>query len=397
MKNIYTLLLIAVTFNCLGQETLYKNYKVTNFIDFLNDGIYKYNYDTLTDAQKQKVKFLMKEKCLAYDDLSEESKAKIDAKFELVVNKVLPKIKLRDCSGNIIIIDDSNVNNTSVKKLVGMTENLRANTFGDSEKNDVSYKAGLLFEKNKLYVNLWPFIENDNKKNDNKDNDNKDNDKQSDSGIKKTIKKIEKEDKDLVKYDESLTKEDKNLNDEKDTSEILFYEIPDDHTAKFDFTEITLTAITLPVKYRFKTNRQTLDTSNEENIREINDNTEEFSSSINIAFFGGYSWGRSNFTHRKKIGNKTTTFKHTLGAFLGSSAIELSSINTNITLGQPQSDREGTFGALSYGLGYVFSWNKISVGVFSGIDKGIGRVSESWIYDGDIWLGFGVGYDLFKL
>ena len=259
-----------------------------------------------------------------------------------------------------------------------MKEKLRAGTFGISIKNDIIYKAGLLFEDDKLYVNLWPFKEGTTD--------------QAQEGIKKTIVRIDDDDK-----KETITSEDNDLNKSKETREILFYEIPDDHTAKFKFTEVTLTAITIPLKYRFRNDRDAIDTSDENNPMEISIKSEEFSTSVNLAFFGGWTWGKTQFTHRKKIGNRTFTSKNTIGAFIGSSAVELKSTNTDITLDQPQGDREGTFGTISFGVGYVKSWNKISVGLFGGIDKGVGRVAESWIYDGKPWLGIGVGYDLFKL
>lgn len=383
MRNLYFILLCSFTLCSFGQETLYKNYKVTNFIDFLNDGKFEYDFDKLSEAEKFKVKFLMKEKkCMPYDKLTDAGKAKIDANFKLVRDGILPSIELKDCSGNSIIIDKSNVDNSATKKLVGIKETLRAGTFENSHKNTKTYKAGLLFKDSKLYVNLWPFKENSND--------------QTNEGIKKTISKIDDDDDD-DKKEESLVKEDVNLNKTRDTREVLFYEIPDDHTAKFRFTEVTLTAITIPLKYRFKTDRDALDTSDEENVSEISVESEEFSTSVNLAFFGGWTWGNTKFTHRKKIGNRTTTTKNTIGAFVGSTAVELKTTNTDITLNQPQGDREGTFGTISFGLGYVKSWNKISIGLFGGIDKGVGRVSEAWVYDGKPWLGIGVGYDLFKL
>lgn len=385
MKNLYLLFLLGISFYSFGQETLYKNYKVTNFIDFLNDDVYQYDYNTLDKKQKAKVKFLLKEKCSSYDDLSAEYQKKIDAKFNLVAKGVIPSIELKDCKGNVYLIDKSNVNNPATKKLIGTKEILRAGTFENSTKNIKTYKAGLLFKEDKLYVNLWPFKE--------KSSDNE-KDEQVQLGIKKTVVVIQDNNKD---DNEKVLSDDNNLNETRDTREVLFYKIPDDHTAKLKFTEITLTAITVPLKYRFKTDRAAIDASDEENPMQISIESEEFSTSVNVAFFGGYTWGNTKFTHRKEIGNRTFTSKNTLGVFIGSSALELKAANSDITIGQPEGDREGTFGTISFGIGYIKSWNKISIGLFGGIDKGVGRVADVWIYDGKPWLGIGIGYDLFKL
>ncbi len=384
MRRILLLFLLGISFCSFGQETLYKSYKVTNFIDFLEDKIHQYDFTNLTEKQKSKVKFLLKEKCSSYDDLTPENKKKIDAKFELVANGVIPSIELKDCAGNVYRIDKSNVDNSATKRLIGVKETLRAGTFGNSKTNEKTYKAGLLFKEDKLYVNLWPFK---------KKSDDDEGDDQAQEGIKLTVTTYSERDNDK----KNVISDDNDLNVTKDTREVLFYKIPDDHTAKFKFTEYTMTAITIPLKYRFRTDRAAINASDEENPMQISVESEEFSTSVNVAFFGGYTWGNTKFTHRKKIGNRVFTTKNTIGLFVGPSAVELKATNTDITLGQPQGDREGTFGTVSFGIGYVRSWNKISVGVFGGIDKGVGRVAEAWIYDGKPWLGVGIGYDLFKL
>ena len=384
MRSALLLFLLGISICSFGQETLYKSYKVTNFIDFLKDGKHQYDFTNLTEEQKSKVKFLLKEKCSSYNDLTAENKKKIDAKFELVATGVIPSIELKDCAGNVYRIDKSNVDNSTTKRLIGVKETLRAGTFGISKENEDTYRAGLLFKEDKLYVNLWPFKEK---------TDGQDDDHQAQEGIKIMVTTyLDKDDN-----NENVISDDNDLNITKDTREVLYYKIPDDHTAKFKFTEYTMTAITIPLKYRFRTDRAAIDASDEENPVQISIESEEFSTSVNVAFFGGYTWGNTKFTHRKKIGNRIFTTKNTIGLFVGPSAVELKATNTDITLGQPQGDREGTFGTVSFGIGYVRSWNKISVGVFGGIDKGVGRVAEAWVYDGKPWLGVGIGYDLFKL
>lgn len=369
-------MLVGLTF--YGQDTYYKNYKVTNFIDFLKDGKNKYDYDTLTIKHKKRIKFLSKEKCLNYYDLPEEHKNKIDKRLSLVKDSILSEVTVKDCSGNSLKFNLTNINNKRLLALIGKTITVRAKTFGNENHNNSPLKAGLLLEKGKLYVNLWPFIEKENGTNS----------KQADEGIATTKKDS------IVEIE---FKEKESTNDQKESRTILFYEIPDDHTAVFNFEECTLTAITIPLKYRFRTNRNAVDARDPENPVDINIASEKFSSSINISLFGGYSWGKTKFTHRKKIGNRTKTNKNTIGLLLGSSAVTLETTNTNITTTQLQGDKEGTIGTVSFGLGYIKSWNKVSFGLFTGIDKGVGRVSNTWIYNGKPWLGIGLGYDLFKL
>jgi len=390
MKNLYFILFILFTVNSYSQETFYKNYKIRNFIDFLNDGKNTYDYDNLTKDEKSKVKFLSKEKCVSYNSLSTTEKVKINARIKLVRDGILTEIKFKDCSGNEFIVNKSNADISKTKELIGVNMTVRAKTFGSDKNNNTVYKAGLLMDKGKLYVNLWPFKD--------KPGAGVTSDDQDDDGVSKFVSTDVSGNKKNYKPDNKLEfTEHKSENDNKETRKELFYEIPDDHTAVFNFTEINVNAITIPLKYRFRTDRNALMTNDSNETVQINIESEEFSTSFNIALFGGYSWGKTKFTHRKKIGNKEKTNKNTIGAFIGSDAITLSSTNTDVIINQPQGDREGTIGTISFGVGFVKSWNKISFGIFSGIDKGVGRVSETWIYDGKPWLGIGLGYDLFKL
>tara|TARA_R110002126_G_scaffold57927_2_gene153235 strand:- start:3026 stop:4150 length:1125 start_codon:yes stop_codon:yes gene_type:complete len=374
MRTLYLLALCCFTLSCFGQETYYKRYGIKNFIDFLEDRTKSYDYDSLTPIEKNKIIFLSKEVCLPYPKLKKDEQDSILKKIDLVKKNLLPKVIFTDCAGNSIEINNKNVSNQDIVDLISIKVIRRAKIYGNQKTNTKknTYDGGLLFKDDKLYVNFWPFK------------------------LPKKKDEKKKKEKTIVELLNDA-KEKYKLNTSNESTKELFYKIPDDHTAVFHFTEYTITAITIPLKYRFQTDRGALDASDPENVTEISINSEEFSTSVNLALFGGFTWGKTKFTHRKKIGNRINTKKNTIGLFLGSSAVELKSTNTNIKLAQPQGDREGTFGTISFGLGYVKSWNKISIGLFSGIDKGVGRVSEAWVYDGKPWLGIGVGYDLFKL
>lgn len=365
MKSILPILLFLIAYSSYGQETVYKNYKVYNFIDFLDDGVDTYIWEDLDEVERRKVKFLVKEQCLLYKDLLQREKESVDKDLGLIRSGLLLQ-KSYGCNEAVTTVNKSNVDNKDLLQHLRIKVIRPASTF-DGSKDGTTYKAGLKFEGDRLYVNLWPFKTG------------------SSSG----------QNSDALDKSESLIANDPNK--EKDSEVELFYEMPDDHTAKFCFTEGTFSAVTVPLKYRFSTTRTTLDTRDENNIQEIQVGTEEFSASANAALFGGISIGQTKFTHRKKIGNRTNTLKATFGGFVGFSVVELGGLNTDIVLNQPQFEREGTFGTASFGLGLVGSWNKVSLGIFYGVDKAIGNAADNWIYDGQPWLGFGIGYDIFKL
>ena len=213
--------------------------------------------------------------------------------------------------------------------------------------NDIkSFYGNLLFEKNKLYVNPWNFIN-------------------------------------------SSIKDDENE---------LYFDLKDGQTAKFKFREFTISTFTLPLKYRFKDDSVIIESINEMMETEIKEIKipETFTGGINISVFGGYSWGKTKFNHRKKIGNKSVTKKHTLGLLMGTGVEKLTSKNTDGSEDAPNSTEEFTIGLFSTGAGYVYSRNKIAVGFFYGYDFGVGSISNTWNYDNRPWLGFGLGYDIFK-
>jgi hypothetical protein len=110
----------------------------------------------------------------------------------------------------------------------------------------------------------------------------------------------------------------------------------------------------------------------------------------------GRSWGRTRFNHRLKVGNTTVNNKHSLGGIVGAGAENLSLTNTDGTKTEEEINGR-TIGFLTFGGGYVFSSNKFAFGVFTGIDWGVGEISNSWDYDSRLWIGIGVGYDIFKL
>lgn len=163
-----------------------------------------------------------------------------------------------------------------------------------------------------------------------------------------------------------------------DRGDVLFYKLKDRQSMRLGFDELTITALTIPIKYRFK------------GEGELN---EEFSSSFNVNLFAGYSIGKQLFFHRKKVGNKTNIWKFTFGGFIGGNVIEMNSSNSK----WEDTNRKINQGALSYGFGIAYSFNKVNLAAFVGWDKIVGENRDLWNYNDKAWLGLGIGYDLFKL
>ena len=150
------------------------------------------------------------------------------------------------------------------------------------------------------------------------------------------------------------------------------------------FTEFNVTSLTIPLKYRFRSRERGVE--------------EEFTSGINLNFLLGFSYGETKFIHRQKVGNKANTWKLTLGGIIGTSTVSLDSNNTSAAGADALPAGESiTKGLFSMGIGATYSYNKINVGLFYGWDNSVGRNAEIWNYNGRPWIGFGVGYSLFKL
>lgn len=175
----------------------------------------------------------------------------------------------------------------------------------------------------------------------------------------------------------------KSTNKYKDDRKKLFYKLKDGQTAELRFQEGTATTIIIPLKYRFG--------DDDEKI------SEQFTTSFTASMFLGYTDGRTKFHHRKIIGNRTVTIKNTYGVFVGASTVELTTSNTDGSDSAPQGSEKINVGAATFGMGYLKSWNKLAVGIFVGWDFAVGDVSNTWNYNSRAWLGFGIGYDIFKL
>jgi len=160
-----------------------------------------------------------------------------------------------------------------------------------------------------------------------------------------------------------------------------YFQLLNRQVVTLSFREIAVSALVIPIKYRFKGR---------------NGLQEDFSTAFNANLFGGYTWGKSNFFHQEKVGNKVNTHKFTIGLFLGTSTVVLDKNNTSLDANPLVGDEKLTKGIASFGIGATYAFNKINVGIFGGKDYAIGDYSSKWNYNIEPWIGLAIGYSLFN-
>lgn len=185
-----------------------------------------------------------------------------------------------------------------------------------------------------------------------------------------------------VKFEESKLYINPYLQSNINRNDVYYYKLKNRQTVKLSFFEGNISALTLPIKYRFKSK---------------NGINEDFTSSVNVNIFGGPSWGKTSFFHREKVDNKTNTWKFTLGALIGASTVELNSENTSAANIPIEEGKKATKGLTTIGLGLTYTFNKINFGTFVGSDYAIGRNSEKWNYNKKPWIGIAVGYSILSI
>lgn len=157
---------------------------------------------------------------------------------------------------------------------------------------------------------------------------------------------------------------------------VFFYELDNRRSVKIPFRQWSFNVLTIPLKIRF------------------GDDT-EFSTGANLGGFFGYTWGKTNFVHRKKIGNKEYNTKFTSGIFVGADKIEFSFTDGVDENGEDVTKTVKT-AFLSLGSGILFSYEKFTIGLTGGFDFGLAEDSKKWDYQGKPWIGASLGYNLFS-
>lgn len=116
---------------------------------------------------------------------------------------------------------------------------------------------------------------------------------------------------------------------------VYYYELANRQSIKIRFNHFSIKAISVPLKVRF-------------GIDDL-----DFSTDANLGALGGYSWGKTKFTRRKKIGNTEIETKNTFGILLGTENLEFTFADENETSVDEKS------ALISIGLGFVHSYEKI--------------------------------------
>ena len=157
-----------------------------------------------------------------------------------------------------------------------------------------------------------------------------------------------------------------------DRDTVYYYELKNRQSVKIDFKQWSLNALSVPLKVR------------------IGKNKTEFTTGANLGAIIGHTWGKTNFVHRKKVGNRQFDSKCTFGLFLGADKLEFSFKDDT------DSEIKVKTAALSSGLGCFFSYEKFTFGAIGGFDFSFGENSSEWDFQGRPWLGISLGYSLFS-
>lgn len=160
---------------------------------------------------------------------------------------------------------------------------------------------------------------------------------------------------------------------------IYYYQLRNRQSITLDFKEWTVSALIIPIKYRFK---------GKEGLQE------EFSTAFNGNIILGHSWGSTSFLYQDKVDNKSNTWKFTLSALFGASTVTLNNSNTSKAPIPIEEDKEIIKGLGTLGAGGTFVYNKINIGIFYGYDYAIGSDASKWNYNKKPWLGLAIGYSL---
>ncbi len=153
---------------------------------------------------------------------------------------------------------------------------------------------------------------------------------------------------------------------------VYYYELENRQSIKIRFNHFSVKAISVPLKVR------------------IGSDDIDFSTDANLGVFGGYSWGVSAFTRRKKIDNSEIEKKNTLGILMGTEKLTFSFEDEN----QQRIEEESAL--ISAGLGFVHSYQSFTVGLTGGFDFALGENKTEWDYHARPWFGLAIGYSIFS-
>lgn len=147
----------------------------------------------------------------------------------------------------------------------------------------------------------------------------------------------------------------------------------------FFYGKFSLTALTVPLKFRKGIGDESLNPPNLE-------------TGFNVNFAPAYRFNLTNFNSSKKfLGSNTTNYSITVGGLFGIGGVDL---KTKTNAPGLISDRKSA--ALTYGGTIILGLNSIGLGYAFGFDNVLGAGEKYWLYQNQIWHGIIVSVDLIK-
>ena len=146
------------------------------------------------------------------------------------------------------------------------------------------------------------------------------------------------------------------------------------------FTLWEMSAMTVPFKYHRQIEQEgvTVDP--------------QMTSDWNANLYVGYRMGTLKYVYDKYEGMKQRSSSLALGGFVGLSSRTIDSAATS--LHEEPLAKSMSVPVLSYGGAVVFDIRDVKLGVFAGMDNGIGESGDRWNFDNRLWFGIGLGYQL---
>ncbi|MDX1348829.1 MAG: hypothetical protein R3279_01210 [Putridiphycobacter sp.] len=147
------------------------------------------------------------------------------------------------------------------------------------------------------------------------------------------------------------------------------YQLKNRQEIRLRYQQNTIVPVTIPLRIQFG-----------------KDNATKFTTGVSIGALFGRSIGYTRFSYRKNIENFQRSHEFTVGAVLNFSETEFT---TSDSL-----DRKTV--STAFGLGALYSYEKINFGIVGGLEYAHGYGAEQWNFQGQPWVGIIIGYSLFE-
>ena len=114
---------------------------------------------------------------------------------------------------------------------------------------------------------------------------------------------------------------------------------------------------------------------------------------FNIALAGGWKFNINSYSSKKDLfGKNIRQFSLTPGWLLGAGAADLTKDNTR----NPIIDFKRKAAIISTGGFIMLGYNTINFGYSFGWDFATGEGHKGWLYQGQLWHGITIGFDIIK-